>query len=88
MLSEKTVEEVKIKMAKENLTQNKLARLLRCSNGCLSGILNLKKDFPKIEKRIYLWLEDRYLPNFNYEDFIADKNYIKKELERKENLKK
>lgn len=83
MLSGNQIEKIKIKMVKDKITQCKLARLLHCSNGCLSDLLNNKKDFPKIEKRLELWLEDKYLPNFNYEDFKADKDYIKKQLEKK-----
>lgn len=58
MLSLKQIENVKIKMVKLGLNQQKLARQIRCSNGALSQIFNQEKDFPNIENRLLGWYKD------------------------------
>lgn len=58
MLTNKQVEKIRIKMAKENLKQNHLARLLHISNGSLSIILGRTKNLPKGELSLLKWLNE------------------------------
>lgn len=58
MLNDKQIEEIKIKIVKEKITQSKLSRICRCSNASMSNMLNQTKEHPNIEKRILEWLHN------------------------------
>lgn len=59
MLSLKQIERIKIKMIKENLSQIELAKIMNCSNACVSQIFNQIKDFPKVEQNILKWYGEK-----------------------------
>lgn len=89
MITDDILTKIENKLKDNDMTLNKLARKIHCSCGCLKAILYLKKDNPRVEKKLSLWLEDKLIVDFNYEDFIKDRNYIKNKLkERNESYEK